>query len=372
MTESVRRNRSGMSMENGRVVGRRLMVKRIGPLCTQLSIRGAENMGTRRYKLEMVGAVLALATANVATAGVIFQDTFTGDPMGGMRTLLTDNGTTNTISNTLPTIGGSDYLNSTVSGATGASSNRNIITYTPTNASSSWNALVGSNIVVGPNSFLNINGGFDIFVRPNVITAGSPAAWFRPVDVDNRTPGGARIIFNGLAAGRYAFTFASTLNNLDIAASAATPFAAFDTAAYNANSPVTAVTFANGNTYHLGFTLVTDQSSGLITYSLFGKQGTDAIDTTSATDRLFQAYFYANGDALSGSGTHAVLKDTGWTWYQSSIVTPFPDSNVDYDTYRIQNGVVTEFAAVPEPASLGLLGLSGLAMVRRRRDGRPE
>lgn len=341
-------------------------------------------MNGRRKTAVLAGAILAgtaswLILPQLASGAVIFNDTFTGNPAGGTRALVNNVNQTAVINTTTP-VADAEYLKTTVNAGV-ATFGTGVNTYTPTSASNSWNTLVGSDVVVGANHFLNLNGGFDIFFHPN--TTETPTtnntSWFRPVDVNGRVGTGAgatgmRLIFSGINPNRLDLEVAGPGSTTYFQAPTATSsaFTAFGAAnglgfgAMGGNN--TAVTIANGSTFHYGFTFSTNQSTGEIDVKVFGVAGNGAIDTTTSTNLLWEKFFYGNGAALSNNGAAAVLPTGAWTWNVSSSVNPFLATDVDWDGYRIQSGTVTSFdGAIPEPASLGLLGLGCLLAIRRGR-----
>lgn len=323
-------------------------------------------MDSRKRILALFGAVLTSAAAvNAAAATVVFEDTFTGSPTNATRTL----GAGATITNTTPLSGG-DYVHTNFNLAAGGSAV--IATYTPSNAA--WNSLVGSNVVVGANNFLNLNGGFDVFFRANntettteVISATS---WFRPIDVEARTGvTGVRMVLNGINTQRMNFEMAgaSGTTNFKAATSTSAAFTSFgaQSAMSFGNLPVNAaLTIAEGSIYHYGLTFDTNQTTGEIRLRIFGAQGDGAIDTTSNTNLLWERFFYGNGAALSANGTQPVLRNTDWTFTSRATVASTVD--VDWDRYTVYSGTVSGFAAIPEPASMGLMALSALSLFRRR------
>lgn len=320
-------------------------------------------MNSRKQEtLALIGGLLACAA--VANAGTIFQDNFDagGPTIGGTRTLESGTGVTNTLQTSSPfTVGSGGYLNTAVDAAT-AGNALNIVTFTPTAQGNSWNAMQGSG-VFGGNTLLTLNGGFDLFVRPSGQAAGATDySWFRPVDF-NFTEG-MRLILTGTGNGQVQLNIQTRLSNgAGVAAFGATPLAnTVNNELIGASLPA-GVGFNNGSITHIGGTFSTD-TNGQITMKLFAAGGTAAIDTTSIANQLASVSFYGDPTKV-GSGFTA----GAWTMSERKPVAgwPTPNLSVDYERVALYDGTVTGFPAVPEPASVGVLGLSALAMLRRNR-----
>ncbi|MDD5199428.1 MAG: dockerin type I domain-containing protein [Terrimicrobiaceae bacterium] len=295
-----------------------------------------------------------------AMAVPIFQADFSGTrsgtagagdigAIGGMGALGpggTAPNVTNTIGSASPfsAVAG-NYVNSSVaSGTTGA---KTIVTFTPTTAANSWAALVATPINTGGINYLNLNGAFDIFVRPISGEAGAP--WFRPVDITTISgPSGARLIFNGISSGGVQFEFktgaGAGLGSLPGA------FTTNDTWILPGAITGTPNQFTTGAITHLGVTFKTNPATGQITVKVFGAAGTNAIDTSSDTvgagNLLARQSFYASADAIG-----AITLPTGaWTMTERSAngASFTANTSVDYDSVRLYNS---------DPGSFGVPGI---------------
>ena len=320
-----------------------------------------------------VGAAASLLLAVNAHAGVIFQDNFDSAPTGATRTLVTAAGVTNSIASTNP-LGASDgaYLNSTVSGTGGKS----IVTYTPTSAASSWAALQGADTVVGANSFMTLNGGFDLFVRPNISSSTTDDNWFRVLDLSaiNGTTGtGIRLVLgaNGGNPGLKEEFITSGVNGNKIQAAdsgvgnkaggAFNISTGFDTTRLQAVTANNSSLFVDGQVTHLAYTFSTNPTTGMITLKTYAQAGTGALDTATLTP-LSTINIYVNG---TGVGSNA-LSSGSWTIQENPIIA---NNNVDYDTIRLYDTAApTVFAGVPEPTTVGLVsgGLLLLGLSRKK------
>ncbi len=149
------------------------------------------------------------------------------------------------------------------SDVTASSATRKVL-FTPASAANSWEALSTK-----PGSHWLLNGGFSFFWRSN-----SSSINHRPLDFSNRNTGGWR--------------FALQLTQSQMKLSLTPPAGAPGTSEWNTSS---ATTFSKDQIYHIGVTMNTDPSTGVVTVRYFKKAGTGAIDTTSATDRIAQGTF---------------------------------------------------------------------------------
>ena len=250
-----------------------------------------------------------------------------------------------------------NYLNVHWSQPTGGT----FLTYTPDTASNSFASFVGPNITNSGHAYLNLNGGFDMFIRLNVADtndygsgAGISASWLGAENCNGNVVNGT----SGLGISLTGLEYGS-LRLLLIAGNpnAITNFTRiFGTA--GSTSPSVGTTaiiygdsvanmFAIPNVWHLGFTFSTD-TNGLVTMKSFGVAGTGPIDTTSTGSELYGATFNvdaaeAGSNALSGS------------WYQSGYGSAGVDC--DYDQMRLYNsppasfnGLSTNSSTLPAPS----------------------
>ena len=151
---------------------------------------------------------------------------------------------------------------------------------------------------VGGTTYTTLNGGLDLFVRPDTTAAGD-ISWFRPIDVSNISGStGMRIILNGAgnelqfqvltgsSAGLGSSPGSFTTNNSWGLTGALT----------NVGNP-----FTNGTLEHVGVTFSTNSATGQITMKVFAVAGTSAIDTTSTANLLGTQSFYASSAAIGAS-----------------------------------------------------------------------
>ncbi len=280
---------------------------------------------------------LALLTITVARANLIFQESC-DSTAGAARTLPA---TSSIQGGTVFTNGSGSYLNST---APVGSNIITVATYSPATSSNSWAALLGTPINLGGINYLNLNGAFDLFVRPNYTESG--AAWFRPVDVEYGGP--LRIIFNGSGTGQIQLEVATTATALG---SAPGSFTAVNTWALPSAISSVPNLFTSGAVTHYGITFNT-ASNGQITMKVFGVAGTGALDTTSGTvgvgNLLAKQSFYANADTIGPNP----LPTGDWSMTARPAGTTFAAAtSVDYDTVRLYNSVPGTFPTVTSAPS---------------------
>jgi len=258
-------------------------------------------------------------SGTIAATAPIFEEDFTNTTSAtGGSMLLNPNNKAPLVTtiNSSPTMGAGTFLKAAITSSTAA---QNIAQFTPASlVANSWAAMAQGTANGWSN--VNINGGFDLFVRPNSVPSGDQS-WFRPVDVDNRSGGGLRIILTGAG------------NSLQLQLVAPTGVNAFsnDGITYNLNTVVMTPghVLTPGSIHHVGFTLNT-AASGQVTARLFAVPNNGAIDTTTAP--LASMTFY-----VSASLIPAVDAFSGQSWTMSARGTsPFSD-NVDYDQVRVFN-----------------------------------
>ncbi len=328
-------------------------------------------MITVKKSFVVAGALLGCVAA--ANAGVVFQADFngSGNGTGGAGDIVTSGGTGSlatgnanfaaSIQGTTPVTGG-NYLNTLWPSTGSGGGSGTYVTYTPTNAASSFASFVGTPVSSGGRSYLNMNGGYDVFTRLNVADTTVPrsAEWLGAITVMDNS--GVVFTFNGLGWGAARLQINTTATN------GFTDYTKLSGPNGSATGSVTNVAYMDGigdfyngvGSYHLGFTFSTDQTTGLITAKVFGRKDMEAIDTTATTDLQYSASFHLD-TATVGTGPIS-----SGVWHQSGWANIAGES-ADYDTVRLYAGTPASFDAVPEPASLSLLGLGGLTLLRRRR-----
>ncbi|WP_157447399.1 hypothetical protein [Chthoniobacter flavus] len=258
-------------------------------------------------------------SGTIAATAPIFQEDFNNNTSAtGGSMLLNPNNKAPLVTtiNSSPTMGAGTFLKAAITSSTAA---QNIAQFTPASlVANSWAAMAQGTANGWSN--VNINGGLDLFVRPNSVPSGDQS-WFRPVDVDNRSSGGLRIILTGAG------------NSLQLQLVAPTGVNAFSTdgVTYNLNTVVTTPGYVltPGAVYHIGFTLNT-AASGQVTARLFAVANNGAINTASTP--LASMTFYVSAALIP-----AVDAFSGQNWTMSARGTsPFSD-NVDYDQVRLFN-----------------------------------
>jgi hypothetical protein len=260
--------------------------------------------------------------------------------VGGTGVVGTGTGVTNTITGANPfSTDAGNYLNSAV--AAGSASNDTVATFTPTSAANSWNALAGTT-TVGGTTYTTLNGGFDLFVRPDN-TASTDISWFRPVDVSNISgSSGMRIILNGAGNQLQFQVLTGSTTGLGSSPGSFTTNSSFGLsgALTNVGNP-----FTDGQVEHVAITFSTNSATGQITIKVFAVAGTGAIDTTSTTDLLGSQSFYASAAAIG-----ATPLPTG-AWSISDRYYNAQATSVDYDSIRLYNTLQTAFSGIAPSAA---------------------
>jgi len=317
-----------------------------------------------------LACVVVACLFSVANAGVVLQADFngTGTGTGGASDLVTLGGTGELLTKgsatanvlTSSSMGGGAYLELSSPSGTGTVTWPAEVRITPTSSSTSLASMFSK-----PSGLPSLNGGFDFLFRSGVEFSKDNAAvaesWFRAFDADYRDAGDTNVNTNGLrlnlmnsVAGKIGVNVFT--NNYYITE--------FNGVSQTTCSQVYAnsgyITMAANEVWHLGVMFSTD-ASGLITMKLFGVAGTGAIDTTSATNLLGSCTFKLDATKITNGFTPGAF-DFGLYSDKRSPKTQ------DFDCLRIYDATPTQFAAVPEPATLGLLGLGGLVLgIRRNR-----
>jgi len=278
-----------------------------------------------------VGLLLLQAGAFGAT---IFQDN-ADSITGGTRAL----GATTSIQTASPLAPGTSgaYLKSSIPAGAATTT---IVTYTPSGPANSWSALIGAPLNIGGVNYLNLNGAFDLFVRPNQTEAG--VSWFRPVDISAISGStGMRFI---LTANQFDLLTATGTNALGNAPNSFTTNNSF-----SLTSPINNFTnyFLTGSIVHLGVTFNTNPATGQITIKIFGSPNVGALNTSSSTvgqgNLLAMQTLYANATLIGSTA----LPTGAWTMTARPRGTTFEAATkVDYDAVTLYNSDPGTFAAL--------------------------
>ncbi|MDD5199521.1 MAG: PEP-CTERM sorting domain-containing protein [Terrimicrobiaceae bacterium] len=342
----------------------------------------------------------------VSNAALVFDASFNTDTNPGNNIVATGgtgvvgsitNGTDAvSFANPLSSLSGG-YLNA-VQSPTSPASGFAIATFTPSTPGAGSSATGLGTFYAGQvNGFTALQGGMDVFVRPDTLNTVQHSGWFRLLDSNNlgsvANAGGLRFIITGTNGVYNASTAPLGNIQIQIAASANTaggPNVFSNLAAVtgpgaagtNGTNSVAATNnlfittsqaangfgFAEGISLHIGFTFETDLN-GLITMRLFGVTGTGAIDTSASSPQLLvtQTFNLAGSVGLSAS---SVFQTGAWNIRQNTALAGDTVS-VSYDELRLYNSAPASFDAlpVPEPGTyaLGMAGLLALVVLRRRR-----
>ena len=247
---------------------------------------------------------------------------------GGTGAFGTTTGVTNSLTSAAAfAVGSGNYINSAV--AAGSTSGQTVATFTPTSSATTWSAIAGS-ISVNSVNYLTLNGGFDLFVRPDSTKAGDNS-WFRPVDISNISgTTGMRLILAGDSGGQLQFQIL-TGTGTDALGSTAGSFTTNSSFSLTGGLSNMANPFVNGTTEHVGFAFSTS-ATGLITVSVFAVAGTGAINTSSTTNLLGTQSFYASASVIGSAAL-----PTG-AWAIGNRYSNAQATSIDYDTVRLYAG----------------------------------
>ena len=196
-----------------------------------------------------------------------------------------------------------------------------------------------------------INGGLDFFYRSDKAISDAAAA-LRLFGVSNATG----LAIENFTSGDTVYMKAAGYN------------AGGNGESYTQNSNST-FTFAANTIYHMGLVFSTDAAGNSTNMKFMVQEGTGAIDTSATT--LVNGFVSIAGFTLDPSRTG--LSSGAWTFGNIETYGPNVGKNSpyvqDFDNLRLYDAVPSSFGAiaVPEPMSLGLLALSGLALLRRRK-----
>lgn len=199
---------------------------------------------------------------------------------------------------------------------------------------------------------LTINGGLDFFMRPAATVTES-----RYMQHDGTTGQNSISFHSGWESSVFVEIYGGTYSNL----------AEIVGSAYGGTGGIrlgnrTATPLVAGETYHVGVTFSTD-AANLVTGKLFIVPGTGEIDTTGTTGLTGHVAFSV---ASNEFGSQEIQFGNPWG------DNPYGNKEAtDFDAIRIYNATPASFpalVAVPEPASMAVLGLLPAALLRRRRN----
>jgi hypothetical protein len=287
---------------------------------------------------------------------VVFQADYNGPggAEGGTGNIVTFGGTSSGVfSNANQTVqigsaapfatGSGNYLNVHWSQTTGGI----VIGYTPDSAASSFGSFVGPTISSNGHSYLNLNGGFDVFIRLNVADSydygsgpGASATWLGAAYCNGNLVSGTSglgLFFNGANDGALRLQLSAgnpgAITNFTKIFGAGGSTSPLVGAAANIYCDSAATLFAIPGVWHIGFTFSTD-ANGLISLKTFATPGTGAIDATSTVSEVY-------GATLMIDASSAGANPLGGPWYQTGNATAGVDC--DYDLMRIYAGTPAQF-----------------------------
>jgi hypothetical protein len=303
--------------------------------------------------------------------GVIFEADFNGPGggTGGSNDMVTFGGTgaivadgvnvVSFITNANPFIpGGGNYLEVqrlTASGGGGYSS----VLFTFASDTNSWMGWQGADILGSNGNYdIVLHAAYDVFFRVNSSNTTNDMSSFRPLDLDsgNGWSGGGnglKLILNGQNGGWLQLQIANKGFILGTTPAAIVNFTSSSGAAsYDPNWDTinmginTSAPLANGQVYHLAFSLVTDTNNGLTTAKLYLRQGAGALDPTldlmrSASFNLLSSNLLNWSQLPTGQAFTNVPWSFGVGWAADG---PFV---TDYASTRLYNSVPATFTALP-------------------------
>ena len=294
------------------------------------------------------GAVIASSLcAGAAHSSLILQADFNGPDNGtGGATDMASLGATaktffnNTIDATTPFAPGSgSYSHYGTQGPDGG-----YVIIKPLAPASSPAALTP---VVGTDRVMN--GGLDFFMRSDHALTASEMRFF---DISGET-GGLRIFLDSKDSDTLRLYVTSPTNGIIGGNDDSQPGSASQRivdASFNGG-------FLANTVYHVGVTFETD-GTGVVTAKVYIKEGIGAIDLVNDV---------AGGSVTFGideNNTTGGLRDGTFTVNKAQKNKP---ASHDMDTFRLYDAVPTTFEAlvIPEPATLGLMGI-GLLLLSKR------
>lgn len=328
-----------------------------------------------------LSTLLIVAMSSFATNGfaaVVFQTDFNGvdGGTGGPTDFITIGGTggpqdsvgigqTVTVATTSPLAAGSGgYLHVAVNNSSAAAGTK-YFSDAPTDAvANSLNALYQGTISNGANTFANLSGGYDVFVRLNSFSGTNPGEWFQGITA---FPGANELgfVLTGEGGGELKVALLTAggegrLSNFTQTGGLGSGGFNGDNSEVNLHSTGTSLLNTPGQTVHFGFTYNTD-TNGLVTLKLFGTTGTGAIDTSSPDFLLVAATFN-----VSAAGFSPAPVNTFWNPATGGYIGNPTTLDADFDRISLYNSDPGTFAAlaVPEPSSFALLlGATSLVLV---------
>ena len=281
-----------------------------------------------------------LLCSTVARAGLVFDADYSGSGIS----LVTTGGTATGPS--APTggwvgsygitsgscMGQASYLDLNFS-QTATSGGYSPVTFTPTNSSTSLASITTGTA----GGYLRLNGAIDFFYRPVIVPTATTANWFRPLDVNNQSNGGLRIILLNDPT-------SNSQLQLQLYAS---PSAAFTPSGNQTNATVSGNSISltsTGSNFsltsqgvsHIGIGFSTNSSTGVVTFSLYGLNDAGAINTGSGSPQLLaQAQFKINSTLVTTGLSNAAFPFPFFYPMSNAVA-----EQIDYDAFRIYSSSV--------------------------------
>jgi hypothetical protein len=303
--------------------------------------------------------------------GVIFEADFKGPGggTGGSNDMVTFGGTgaivadgvnvVSFITNANPfTPDGGNYLEVQRLTASGGGGYVPVL-FTFASDTNSWMGWQGADILGSNGNYdIVLHAAYDVFFRVNSSNTTNDMSSFRPLQLDSGNGwsdggNGLKLILNGQNGGWLQLQIANKGFILGTTPAAIVNFTSSSGAAsYDANWDTinmgfnTSAPLANGQVYHLAFSLATDTNNGLTTAKLYLRQGAGAVDPTldlmrSASFNLLSSNLLNWSQLPTGQAFTNVPWSFGVGWAADG---PFV---TDYASTRLYNSVPATFTALP-------------------------